>query len=198
MADKKPLPWLKNSQNLCLASASPRRLELLQQAGIKPTVFSTAVDETHNVGESPNQYVQRMAVAKAQAGAASGLTTILAADTIVVVDGEILGKPKDAMDAEKMLAKLSNRQHQVISAIALQTPNQEQIQTRIVTTKVWFKKISRAEIGAYVATKEPLDKAGSYGIQGFGAFMVEKIEGSYSGVVGLPLHETLQLLTNYN
>jgi septum formation protein len=198
MEDKKPLPWLKNGHSICLASASPRRLELLQQAGIEPFVFPTEVDETMEAKELPVQYVERMARTKARAGLQSGYKTVLGADTIVVLDGEIFAKPKSKLDAMAMLGRLSGQKHQVITAIAMIFPNEPEIQSRVITTQVWFKKSTEQEIAAYVATNEPMDKAGSYGIQGIGTFMVEKIEGSYTGVVGLPLFETLELLTNYN
>ena len=198
MEDKKPMPWLKNATPLCLASASPRRLELLQQAGIEPFVHATKVDETVKPSESPHHYVERMAREKAQAGLVSGYETVLGADTVVVLDGEALGKPKSESDAIKMLTRLSGRSHQVFTTIALIRSGSDEIVTRTVETRVWFKKNSSEEIAAYVATKEPMDKAGSYGIQGIGAFMVEKIEGSYTAVVGLPLFETLGLLSNSN
>jgi septum formation protein len=128
----------------------------------------------------------------------SGYETVLGADTVVVLDGEALGKPKSESDAIKMLTRLSGRSHQVFTTIALIRSGSDEIVTRTVETRVWFKKNSSEEIAAYVATKEPMDKAGSYGIQGIGAFMVEKIEGSYTAVVGLPLFETLGLLSNSN
>ncbi|MBF0447968.1 MAG: septum formation inhibitor Maf [Magnetococcales bacterium] len=198
MEAKKPLPWLKNGRDLCLASASPRRLELLQQVGLAPFVFPVQIDESVSGNESPLDYVQRMAQTKARAGAASGYGWVLAADTVVVIDGRPLGKPTDEAEAAEMLACLSGRQHQVMTAIALLGPTTDVSHSEVVVTDVWFKKITVDEIEAYVATKEPMDKAGSYGIQGVGAFMVEKIEGSYTAVVGLPLCETLALLTNYN
>jgi septum formation protein len=198
MEEKKPLPWLKTGRSLCLASASPRRLELLRQVGMEPVVYPTKVDESLRAGEAPLVYVERMAQSKAKAGLASGEGYILGADTIVVLDGAILGKPKDEADAIEMLSRLSGQGHQVITAVALIRASDGKIQMQTVESQVWFKKNSPQEIAAYVATKEPMDKAGSYGIQGVGAFMVEKIAGSYTAVVGLPLCETLALLTNSN
>ncbi|MBF0455297.1 MAG: septum formation inhibitor Maf [Magnetococcales bacterium] len=192
------MAWLKNGSPLCLASASPRRLELLQQVGIKPFVSPAEIDETIKPGETPRHYVKRMATTKARSTMNQDHARVLAADTIVVLDGVVLGKPFDNQEAEQMLERLSGRPHQVMTAIALFQPQREKIDALVVETAVWFKKVSRAEIQAYVATGEPMDKAGSYGIQGFGAFMVERIDGSYTAVVGLPLFETLSLLTNSN
>jgi septum formation protein len=148
--------------------------------------------------EKPKLYAKRMARAKAQDGLKTGYDIIIGADTVVVLDGKILGKPIDESDAKNMLGRLSGRQHKVITAIAVIFPKTGRILAKEVETKVWFKKISKTEIDRYVATSEPMDKAGAYGIQGVGAFLVMKIKGSYSGVVGLPLYETLQLLTNSN
>jgi septum formation protein len=198
MREKKPLPWLETGYSLCLASASPRRLELLQQVGIEPFVYPTKVDETVLKKESPKLYAKRMARTKAKAGVLSGYKNVLGADTVVVLNGEILGKPKDEQDAINMLTRLSGQKHQVLTAVALILQNSPTIHSRVVKSDVWFKKNTEAEIAAYVATQEPFDKAGSYAIQGVGTFMVKKIAGSYSGVVGLPLFETLQLLTNSN
>jgi septum formation protein len=181
-----------------LASASPRRLELLGQIGIEPFVYLTDVNETVFKKEKPKEYAKRMAIAKAKAGLKSGHDIIIGADTVVVLDSKILGKPIDELDAINMLGRLSGRQHKVITAIAVILPTKDKTLVKEVETKVWFKKISKTEIYKYVATNEPMDKAGAYGIQGIGAFLVKKIEGSYSGVVGLPLFETLQLLTNSN
>ncbi|MBF0193513.1 MAG: septum formation inhibitor Maf [Magnetococcales bacterium] len=198
MTGKKQLFWLKKGRTICLASASPRRLELLVQVGIEPFVYPTDVNETIYKKEKPKKYAKRMAIAKAQAGLKSGHDIILGADTVVVLDGKVLGKPADKRDAINMLSKLSGRQHKVITAIAIISPKTDKILAKEVETKVWFKKVSKSDIRKYVATNEPMDKAGSYGIQGVGAFLVKKIKGSYSGVVGLPLFETLHLLTNSN
>ncbi|MBF0358831.1 MAG: septum formation inhibitor Maf [Magnetococcales bacterium] len=198
MRDKKPLPWLEADYSLCLASASPRRLELLRQVGIEPFIYPTKVDETVLKKETPKLYAKRMAITKAKAGLQSGYKNILGADTVVVLNGKILGKPKDEQDAINMLTRLSGQKHHVLTAIAMILQNSSTIHSRTVKSDVWFKKNTEAEIAAYVATQEPFDKAGSYAIQGVGSFMVEKIAGSYSGVVGLPLFETLQLLINSN
>ena len=187
---------------LCLASASPRRLALLRQVGLNPHVQPVDLDETQHPSEPVDMYVVRMAVSKAKASAQlfsdNRERLILGADTVVVVDGRSLGKPATPNVAKLMLARLSGRQHDVTTAVALyHTPTQRCIE-QVVTTRVWVKPLSRAEIEAYVATGEPLDKAGAYGIQGVGAFMVERLEGSYSGVVGLPLCETLAMLREFS
>lgn len=180
-----------------LASASPRRRELLGQLGIPFELLSADIDETPYVAEYASDYVQRLAVEKSQAGqqVAQHPWPVLGADTIVVIDGQILGKPKDAEDARQMLNLLSGRTHQVMTAIALTAENYCEV--RLVTTNVTFKTLSDEEIGAYWLTGEPADKAGSYGIQGIAGKFVERLEGSYFAVVGLPLLETEQLIADY-
>ena len=182
--------------DLYLASRSPRRQELLGQIGIRFRVVPAEVDETPLPGEDPAALVQRLARAKARAGRA-GLapgdsTPVLGADTEVVLDGEVLGKPRDAAHAAAMLARLSGRSHQVVSGVALAKPGREA--ARLSTSTVWLRDTTAAERAAYCATGEPLDKAGAYGIQGVAAVFVSRLEGSYSGVMGLPLHETAELL----
>lgn len=197
MEEKKTLPWLSLADNLCLASASPRRLALLRQVGLEPSVYPTHVDESVRNREAPHHYVTRMAETKARAGRLSGHRLVLAADTIVVLEGKILGKPVDSQAAAAMLHRLSGREHQVITVVALLDTHRDILQSTLVSTRVRFKKTTEEEILAYLATGEPMDKAGSYGIQGVGAFLVEQIHGSYTGVVGLPLYETLALLMNF-
>lgn len=184
---------------LYLASASPRRAELLTQIGVR---FSRlpfpGIDETPQRDEMPAAYVQRMAQEKALAGAAAlpaamAPGAILGADTSVVLGRRILGKPVDRSDAHAMLAALAGRSHEVLSAVSLRLPSGQQ-QTLLSTTDVWFRPLEPEEIDAYLDTGEPFDKAGSYGIQGGGALLVQRLHGSYSGVVGLPLAETRQLL----
>lgn len=177
-----------------LASASPRRQELLKQIAIDFEQFIVDVDESALADESPHEYVARVAQLKAHT--ANGLTEnpwpILAADTIVVNDNQILGKPKDQADAVAMLQSLSGKTHQVKTAIAVMCQGQSLCQ--VVTTKVVFRQLSQAEIVDYWLTGEAADKAGAYGIQGIAGKFVESIEGSYSAVVGLPLLETERLL----
>ncbi|MFV0477176.1 MAG: Maf family protein [Parahaliea sp.] len=183
------------AHRLILASASPRRFELLRQIGVQATVQAADIDETPLSGEAPSDYVLRMARNKAHAVAAGAdtHTVVLAADTTVVIDGDVLGKPVDYMDALAMLARLSGRTHEVMTAVCVVTEGRvEDIQ---VTTKVSFANLNRALCEAYLATDEPWDKAGAYGIQGMGAILVSAIEGSYSNVVGLPLSECWHLLS---
>lgn len=184
-------------RRLILASSSPRRQELLTQIGVPFSVQVPAIDETPLVGEAPPAYVQRMAEEKARAVLAqqAGDVCVLAADTSVIVDGLILGKPADAAEAKAMLLRLSGREHQVLSAIAV--ADQSRLNSHVVSCKVAFRTLTDAEIDAYWLTGEPRDKAGSYAIQGLGAVFVQAIHGSYSAVVGLPLAETAALLGEF-
>ncbi|MBB1390639.1 septum formation inhibitor Maf [Shewanella sp. SG44-6] len=184
-----------------LASTSPRRKELLAQAGFSQADFSFQlvapdIDETPRLTETPQQYVCRLAVEKAQAGLAlSGhiiAPKVLGSDTIVVLNDQILGKPIDQDDAKRMLTLLSGKTHEVMTAVAL--TDGEQTFSRLCRTQVSFCDLSAADIDAYVASGEPMDKAGAYGIQALGGCFVQSISGSYSAVVGLPLVETRELL----
>lgn len=179
---------------LILASSSPRRRELLEQIGVAYRVQAVDVDETPLAGESPRAFAERMALAKARAGwmAQSSGLPVLGADTVVTLDGVILGKPADRDAALHMLGRLSGNTHRVISAVALVHGDREAV--RCAETRVRFRTLSPREISDYWDSGEPADKAGAYGIQGLGALFVEHIEGSYTGVVGLPLFETGQLL----
>ena len=184
---------------IVLASASPRRLELLQQMGVRALVQSVPVDEVLLTGERPLDFVQRLALDKAKAGFELMLQQdielpVLGSDTIVELDGEVFGKPADSEQAESMLAKLSGRVHQVHTAVAVKTAEAEY--SALSTSQVEFAVLSDEMIKAYVATGEPLDKAGSYGIQGRAAQFVKNLNGSYSGVMGLPLFETAKLLAD--
>lgn len=178
---------------LYLASRSPRRRDLLAQLGLPHELTSADVDERPLPGEAPSDFVMRIALAKARAGQQSAPTPlpVLGADTAVVCDGRILGKPADADEALAMLRLLSGREHQVLTGIALLGARQ---QTAFSATLVRFRPIGAAEAAAYWASGEPSDKAGAYAIQGLGALFVEHLSGSYSGVVGLPLFETARLL----
>ncbi len=181
------------SPQLILASASPRRRELLALMGVACTVRPSLVDETPAEDESPEDYVTRLAQAKASAIADVGDThAVLAADTIVVCDERILGKPRDRADALAMLQQLSGRWHRVLSAVVLRW--QGQAAQALTDTAVCFRKLDPAECAAYWECGEPRDKAGAYGIQGLGGCFVSEIRGSYSGVVGLPMAQTLVLL----
>lgn len=180
---------------IALASASPRRRELLSQLGVPFIVVQAPIDESVLPGEQATDYVMRLAKAKAAAGyAAQGAAplTTLGADTIVVVDTEILGKPRDKADFVRMMQLLSGRSHQVYTAVALHSATTQQ--AVLVGTEVWFCPLSAAQIDAYWHSGEPQDKAGGYGIQGLAGRYIEKIAGSYFAVVGLPLYETAALL----
>nr|WP_323815772.1 Maf family protein [Cellvibrio sp. NN19] len=188
--------------DLYLASQSPRRRELLCQIGVNHAVISASIPEQPMVGEQALAYVQRLAREKAAAGYARLLeqqlpvAPVLGADTLGLLDGEILEKPRDQAHAQQMLRQLSGRTHQVITAVALHSGVQQAL--RVSTTDVTFRDLSDAEISAYWETGEPQDKAGSYGIQGKGAVFVKEIRGSYSCVVGLPIEATLELLQEFN
>ena len=169
-----------------LASSSPRRRELLAAAGLAFTVESLPVDESHRPGESPIVFTQRLAQEKAAAVAAlHPKAIILGADTVVVCDGEILGKPSDETDAARMLKKLSARSHQVITGVAVLSSSRTL--TSAASTTVTMREISEEEIKNYIATGEPMDKAGAYAIQGGAAPFITAISGDYDNVVGLPV-----------
>jgi septum formation protein len=178
---------------LCLASVSPRRRELLSQIGVPHVVVSADIDETFLAGETPRDYVTRLAREKVLAIRRSGQQLpVLAADTTVVVDGKVFGKPRDQAEAVHMLGELSGRAHQVLTAVAL--ADSHGLADRLSSSTVRFRPVSREECLAYWETGEPRDKAGGYAIQGLGAVFIESLSGSYSGVMGLPLFETGELL----
>ena len=180
---------------LVLASTSPRRRELLAQLGVPFEVLAPAVDEQPLPAELATDHVCRLALAKARAAAAQlgPQACVLGADTVVVLDGQILGKPVDRDDAAAMLRRLSGRTHTVLSAVARVLGGAHVV--HLSESHVTFRTLSPAEIAAYCATGEPLDKAGAYAIQGRAAAFIRHLEGSYSGVMGLPLYETAELLT---
>lgn len=184
---------------LYLASGSPRRRELLTQIGVAFTAISADIDETPLAEESPSAYVERLARGKADAGRRSVVSVeqfcVLGADTAVVLDGKILGKPVDEADACAMLMMLSGKEHEVLTAIAVLEG--ERCESRVVRSLVRFRPISREEAGAYWASDEPRDKAGGYGIQGLGGVFVAGLNGSYSAVVGLPVCETCEVLGHF-
>ncbi|MGO3029806.1 Maf family protein [Pseudomonas helleri] len=187
---------------LFLASGSPRRRELLTQIGVPFQVVSASIDETPLPDECPAAYVERLARAKARAGrehllgsSVSAPFCVLGADTAVVLDDQILGKPVDEADALSMLMALSGREHEVLTAIAILAA--ERCETRVVRSRVSFRTISQQEAAQYWASGEPQDKAGGYAIQGLAAVFVAGLNGSYSGVVGLPVCETAELLGQF-
>ncbi|WP_415888940.1 Maf family protein [Neptuniibacter sp. SY11_33] len=179
---------------LILASASPRRKALLDQIGVQCSVKPVDICEDVRDAEPAIDYVERLAIEKAQACfvLTDGTKAVLGSDTTVVLDGRIMGKPADQNEAIETLQRLSGNIHQVLTAVAVVTA--EQTRSVVVTTNVRFRPISLVECEAYWRSGEPQDKAGSYGIQGFGAVFVEEIKGSYSAVVGLPLTETAEML----
>ena len=197
----------RDNSRIYLASRSPRRRELLLQIGVAfdellaHEMHGADVDETPHAGEPPAAYVMRIACAKAALGwhqvVTRGLEArpLLAADTAVVLDGEILGKPSDSGHARDMLGRLSGQAHEVLTAVAVTLEGRTQ--TALSVSTVEFRKLEGAEIAAYVATGEPLDKAGAYAIQGHAATFVRVLDGSYSGIMGLPLVATAELLRRF-
>ena len=180
---------------LILASASPRRRELLTQAALPFEVHAAHIDESRHPNEPPANYVQRLALEKAQAiHALHPDATVLGADTTVVLDNEIMNKPTGLADAERMLRALSGRTHQVYTGIAVVTASTQRI--HLETTQVTFSQIGEADLAHYLASGDPLDKAGAYGIQGFAARWIPRIEGDYFNVVGLPIAATVRLLND--
>ncbi|AXK38695.1 Maf family protein [Crenobacter cavernae] len=186
---------------LYLASGSPRRRELLEQLGLELKRVPADIDETPREGETARDYALRLAIEKAAAGEAARIAQglpaapLLAADTTVTQDDELFGKPENAADARRMLEAFSGRSHRVITAVAV--CDGDTVRTAVSDTEVWFKTLSAAEIDRYLESGEPFDKAGAYGIQGRAAVFVERIAGSYTGVVGLPVYETAQLLSGF-
>ncbi|WP_417311613.1 Maf family protein [Ectopseudomonas khazarica] len=184
---------------LFLASASPRRRELLAQIAVPCVTQIASIDETPLPAEPAAVYVERLALEKARAGLRAlgerADAVVLGADTAVVLDGRILGKPADFAESREMLLSLSGRSHQVMTAVALVGVGRES--SRVVTSEVGFRTLGEAEIEAYWASGEPCDKAGSYGIQGLAAVFVNRVQGSYSAVVGLPLCETAEMLGQF-
>ncbi|WP_263366828.1 Maf family protein [Edaphobacter bradus] len=185
---------------LILASSSPRRRELLSQAGLDFTVEHADISEEPQPNEPPAKYVQRLAVEKAQAvwdrrkaaDSSDDPITVLGADTVVVLDGHILGKPADPSEARHMLERLAGRTHQVLTGVA--AINHRAIVSDVEVTQVFFDLIDEDELVHYLASGEPLDKAGAYGIQGYAARWIPRIEGCYFNVMGLPLSRTIALL----
>ena len=190
---------MNSKKHIYLASASPRRRELLRQIGIEFTLLKVDVDETPLPGEPAEAFVRRLALEKARAGrlqlAHGDDTPVLGADTAVVIDGTIMGKPRDRAHGLAMLQALSGRTHQVMTAVALAGRHEL---SRVSISDVSFDELDNATCAAYWASGEPLDKAGGYAIQGLGGAFVTRLQGSYSGVVGLPLNETAALLGEFD
>jgi septum formation protein len=186
----------KSTGRLLLASASPRRKELLGRLGLEFEIKPVDLDESRRRGEAGADYVQRLAADKARAAIEMGATgTVIASDTAVEVDGDVLGKPADEADALRMLAQLSGRTHEVLTAVAVHDTARETL--ALNRSSVTFRTLSREEMVDYWHSGEPCDKAGAYAIQGLGAVFVAELHGSYSGVMGLPLFETANLLREF-
>jgi septum formation protein len=179
-------------RKVVLASSSPRRTDLLDLIGIKHEVRPADVDESIQPGESPSEYAERLAREKAEAIAGDGADVVIGADTVVVIDGRVLGKPVNNQQAAAMLESLGGRTHTVVTAVAVVVDGRTS--SVVEEVAVTFRRITADEITSYVATGEPMDKAGAYGIQGFGATIVERIEGDYFAVMGLPLVKLVRLL----
>ena len=185
--------------DLFLASASPRRQEVLQRMGVRFDTLSQHADERLNPEETPEVFVVRLALEKARSGLAARPAgagqPVLGADTAVVVDDDVLGKPADQAEAQAMLSRLSGRTHRVVTGVALADGEHEA--TRLSLSMVTLRELAPAEIDAYWASGEPADKAGGYAIQGRGGVFIEQLEGSWSGVMGLPMFETHELLSDF-
>ena len=193
--EQRPMP--KRSSSIFLASRSPRRRQLLTQIGIDYELVEVDVPEARTDSETPSEYVIRVASEKAHAGwqrvKPRATAPVVGADTVVVLGDDVLGKPDDVTHAKSMLARLSGQMHSVYTAVTLVHAGATSV--RLSRNRVWFKNLSDREIEAYCASGEPLDKAGAYAIQGLAAAFVMRIDGSYSGIMGLPLFETVELLT---
>ena len=190
---------MSNKNHIYLASMSPRRQELLQQIGVEHTLLKVEIDETPNPGEPPVDFVRRLALEKARAGHAqlveADTMPVLGADTAVVIGDTIMGKPHDRVHGIAMLEQLSGRTHQVMTAVALVGAHEAVL---VSISDVTFDTLDAGVCEAYWATGEPVDKAGGYAIQGLASAFVTRLEGSYSGVVGLPLNETAALLRDFD
>ncbi|MFA5401000.1 MAG: Maf family protein [Dehalococcoidia bacterium] len=186
------------AKTIVLASSSPRRRELLENIGLTFTVDTSEIHEAQPAGSKPAELAKTLSLHKARAAALRHADSIIiAADTIGVLEGRILGKPLDAPHARKMLAEMSGTCHSVITGFTVVDSATGRAVSRTVETKVYFRKLNKSEIDRYVRTGEPLDKAGAYAIQGLGALLVEKIEGDYSNVIGLPLCELAVVLKRF-
>lgn len=190
------MKFIQNSEKkLVLASSSPRRKQLLEEIGLKFDIFPADIDEDIKKGESPEEHTLRLAEKKAKTAAKKVKDSwVIGADTIVFIDNRILGKPSDIHEAREMLLLLSNRYHRVITAFCLFNSATGENIKRVVESMVKIKNLTNKEIEDYLKTGEPLGKAGAYAVQGIGGFMVEKIEGSYTNVVGLPMEEFQKVL----
>ncbi len=188
---------MKMVSKIILASSSPRRKELLERLGLRFEVIPSLIDEIPLRDESPEDFALRTSTEKALSVSRSldSDSVVIGADTIVVIGGEILGKPKDEEEATIMLEKISGREHGVITGFSIVKPEAEILYRNLVESRVKIKTLAPCEIEGYIKTGEPMDKAGAYGAQGIGAFMIEEIHGSYTNVVGLPIAQVIDVLT---
>ncbi|MBI2287673.1 MAG: septum formation inhibitor Maf [Chloroflexi bacterium] len=185
-------------KKIILASASPRRKELLEKVGLKFEVDPSNYEEVGQPGLEPHELARKISLGKAEAVASKHKNAIvIAADTFIVADGKVLGKPHTQKRAREMLAAISGKSHSVITGFSIIDTATNKTVSKSVETKVYIRKLTPAEIDAYVASKEPLDKAGAYAIQGLGVVLVEKIEGDYSNVIGLPLSALAEALKEF-
>ena len=188
----------KTVERLVLASASPRRQQYLRDLGLDFEISAAEIDEKPGTREAPDKYVLRMAEEKALAVMVNFQESwVLAADTIVFIEKDILGKPASEEEAVRFLMRLSDKKHRVATSFCLTCLQKQVLYSETVKTDVWFAPFTEKQAAAYVRTGEPMDKAGAYGIQGKGAFLVKKIQGSYSNVVGLPLSELVAVMNKY-
>lgn len=186
-------------KKIILASASPRRKELLAKIGLKFSIEKSNIKEDLGTNLSPKKLAEYLSYRKAyKISKKHSNATIIAADTLVVLNNKVIGKPKNSKDAKKILRKLSGKAHSVITAFTIIDTKTNKISTRSVETKVFMKKLTEKEINYYIKTEEPLDKAGAYGIQGFGGIFIEKIDGDYYNIVGLPLTTFIKELKKFN
>ncbi len=198
-SDKKRIMNKFITEKLILASQSPRRKQLLEQLGLKIMIAPASIDESNVSTQVPDLHVKELASLKARdIGKSSPDSWVIGADTIVVIKNQILGKPSSREEAVSMLCTLSGKEHHVYTGFCITCTSKQTEITKAVKTTVKFKKLSEAEINWYADTGEPFDKAGAYGVQGIGAFLVREIKGSYSNVVGLPVCEVFETLTNLN
>jgi len=188
---------MKMVSKIILASSSPRRKELLERLGLRFEVIPSLIDEIPLRDESPEDFALRASTEKALSVSKSldSDSVVIGADTIVVIGGEILGKPKDEEEATIMLEKIAGREHRVITGFSIVKPEAEILYRNLVESRVKIKTLAPCEIEGYIKTGEPMDKAGAYGAQGIGAFMIEEIHGSYTNVVGLPIAQVIDVLT---
>jgi septum formation protein len=185
-------------KQLILASASPRRKQLLEMLGLQFTVYPSAIPESLTPGLSPSKQVERLSLQKAKAVKSKFKNSIiLAADTMVVLNKELIGKPKDEEDAKRMLKKLSGKQHFVVTGFTLLDTDTKKIVIKSTETKIWFRKMTAKEISSFVEKEKPFDKAGGYAVQGLAAMFIEKIEGDYFGVVGLSVFKLTKELKEF-